>query len=238
MDKHFKVESISKTDRPNQTVFAALHQCYSENFVWTEEFPSEHSCGDIIVKRLLNGNRGHFSPLESANIVLNYGHFPHSVMQQVRTHRHLSFSVQSFRYSGQRISDAALDSSLIDKVFYLRPVGDYKSRDGKKYYYSLEQRLDDIYYCHQAAIRYADRIEQGFSEEHARSLVPFDVRQNWIMTANARSLMHLLDMRWKADAQIECQWLCDLTWHHFSRWMPEVAEWYLDNRAKRGRLAP
>jgi len=177
--------------------------------------------------------------LEHPQIVLNFGWFPHSTMQQMRTHRvGVSFDCQSGRYTGQRIVDVANGDRNIDEVFYLRPVGDYTDRQGKKYTYTLGQRLQDENWCKEASIRYLERIKQGFSEEHARGLIPFDVRQHWVMSANARSLMHILDLRWKADAQLECQQLCDLVWPHFEAWMPAIAEWYKDNRAKKARLSP
>ncbi|MGL5194103.1 MAG: FAD-dependent thymidylate synthase, partial [Chroococcales cyanobacterium] len=52
-------------------------------------------CGELIVKRLLAGERGHYGPIEHVGIVFNCGFFPHSVMQQIRTHRvGISFDVQ------------------------------------------------------------------------------------------------------------------------------------------------
>ncbi|XDE62527.1 FAD-dependent thymidylate synthase [Arthrospira platensis BEA 1257B] len=56
---------------------------------------SELEAGEIIVKRLLAGERGHYGPLEHPSITFNCGYFPHSVMQQARTHRvGISFDVQ------------------------------------------------------------------------------------------------------------------------------------------------
>ena len=51
-------------------------------------------------------------------------------------------------------------------------------------------------------------------------------------------LMHLLDLRWKKDAQLEAQKLCELLYCHFEAWMPAVAQWYQENRAKKARLSP
>ncbi|MGK7899778.1 MAG: thymidylate synthase (FAD), intein-containing, partial [Xenococcus sp. (in: cyanobacteria)] len=61
MDK-FRVEVIAKTPNPQQVIYAALHQDYSEGFVFDEQdnLPSEKKCGEIIVKRLLAGDRGHY----------------------------------------------------------------------------------------------------------------------------------------------------------------------------------
>ncbi len=241
MDRFFKVEVLSQTPNPHQVIYAAMHQDYAESFVWDERdrFPDEAEAGEVIVKHLLAGNRGHYGPLEHPQIVLNCGFFPHSTMQQIRTHRvGISFDVQSFRYSGKRIMDVIEGKRDLEEVFYLRPVGFYSDRQGKHYEYTETLRQEDLDWCLKASERYALRIEQGFSEEHARSIIPFDVRQHWVMSANVRSLMHLLDLRWKLDAQLEAQQLCELIWNSFHAWVPAVAGWYEANRAKKAKLAP
>jgi thymidylate synthase (FAD) len=240
MDR-FTVAVLSQTPNPQQTIYAAMHQDYAEGFVWDERdrFPPEEKAGDLVIKNLLAGNRGHYGPLEHPQIVLNCGWFPHSTMQQIRTHRvGVSFDVQSFRYTGSRILDVVNGKRDLEDVFYLRPVGSYSDRQGKKYDYTPELRQQDLDWCLQACHRYAERIAQGFAEEHARGLIPFDVRQHWVMSANVRSLMHLLDLRWKADAQLEAQKLCEAIWPHFQTWVPAIAHWYETNRLKKARLSP
>lgn len=144
----------------------------------------------------------------------------------------------SFRYTGKRILDVINGERDVEEVFYLRPEGRYSDRQGKHYEYTQALRQQDLEWCLEACKRYYQRIQQGFSEEHARGIIPFDVRQHWIMSANVRSLMHLLDLRWKADAQLEAQELCELIWPHFQAWVPAIAEWYESNRLKKARLAP
>jgi len=241
IDPYFRVEVITKTPNPQQVTYAAMHQDYAEGFVWDERdrFPDEDKAGEFVVKRLLSGNRGHYGSLEHAKIVFNCGWFPHSTMQQIRTHRvGISFDCQSFRYTGQKIVDAANGDRDVEEVFYLRPVGEYTDRQGKRYNYSAIQRVDDALYCRDAAKRYRDRIYDGFAEEHARGIIPFDVRQHWVVSVNVRSLMHLLDLRGKADAQLEAQQLCDLIYPHFEEWVPAIADWYTKNRKGKARLAP
>ncbi|MEB3289439.1 MAG: FAD-dependent thymidylate synthase [Leptolyngbya sp.] len=240
MDR-FTVEVISQTTNPQQTMYAAMHQDYAEGFVAHERdtWPSEERCGNILVNNLLKGGRGHYGPLEHPQIVFNIGWFPHSTMQQIRTHRvGISFDVQSFRYTGQRILDVVDGKREVEEVFYLRPLGFYGDRQGKKYEYTAEARQQDIEWCLEASRRYKQRIEAGFAEEHARGLIPFDIRQHWVMSANVRSVMHLLDLRWKADAQLEAQKLCEEIWPHFQAWVPAIAAWYEENRLKKAKLSP
>lgn len=240
MDK-FCIEKIAATPNPQQVIWAAMHQDYSEGFVWDEreKFPDEERAGELIVKHLLAGDRGHFGCLEHPQITVNVGYFPHSMMQQVRTHRvGVSFDVQSNRYTGQRIIDVATGKREVEDVFYLRPVGKYTNRQGKRYEYTSEQRQGDLDWCIQACQRYAEHFKNGVSEEHARGIIPFDVRQHFVLSCNTRSLMHLLDLRWKKDAQLEAQQFCELLYLQFEEWCPAIAQWYKENRAKKAKLSP
>jgi thymidylate synthase (FAD) len=177
--------------------------------------------------------------LEHPAITLNCGWFPHSVLQQARTHRiGCTFDSQSLRYTGQRITDAAEGIKPLEEVFYLRPVGMYTDRKGKKYEYTLSERETDLKICLNSAIRYRELIEKGFAEEHARGILPFDYRQHFVVSFSLRSLMHFLDLRAKLDAQEEIRVLCDLIWPHFESWTPEIAAWYKKNRLHRARLSP
>jgi thymidylate synthase (FAD) len=237
----FRVEVLAKTFNPQQVIYAAMHQDYTEAFVYDDRdrFPSEEKCGEIIVKRLLAGDRGHFGCIEHPQIVFNCGYFPHSVMQQARTHRTgVSFDVQSYRYTGMQVIDVVDGKKDIEDVFYLRPVGNYSDRTGKKYYYSPEQRLDDLQWCLEAAKRYKADFEAGMSEEHARGKVPFDYRQHFVVSFNLRSLLHFLDLRYKKDAQLEIQKLCEMMFPHLEEWTPAIAAWYKSTRLGKARLSP
>jgi len=162
---------------------------------------------------------------------------------------HNSWDVQSGRYTGQRIvkvvnSIQSLDLSnqehrdQLEDVFYLRPVGEHRDRQGKRYTYTEEQREADLEECFRAANKYAEKLELGYSEEHARGMLPFDTRQHFVVSFNCRSLMHFLDLRAKADAQQEIRHLCELMFVHFKAWMPEIAEWYYIHRWGKANLAP
>jgi thymidylate synthase (FAD) len=241
MDSRFRVDLIAATPHPQQCIYAAMHQDYSEGYVVDDRanWPEESRAGEIIVKRLLAGERGHYGPLEHGLIVLNAGWFPHSVMQQARTHRvGVSFDVQSFRYSGSRVVDCAEGRRALEEVFYLRPVGYYTDRQGKKYFYSPEERAKDLALCIVAARRYSAMMDAGMAEEHARSILPFDVRQHFVVSFSLRAFLHFLDLRAKLDAQLEIRQLCDLMWPHLQAWAPEIAAWYEKSRLHKARLAP
>jgi thymidylate synthase (FAD) len=177
--------------------------------------------------------------LEHPQITLNAGWFPHSVMQQARTHRvGVSFDCQSFRYTSERILNVASGKREIEEVFYLRPEGFYSDRQGKKYEYTKDMRIIDIARAYDAAGHYAHQIRQGMAEEQARGLLPFDTRQHFVVSFSLRALLHFLDLRSKLDAQMEIRHLCDLMWPHLQVWTPDVAEWYKTTRLHKARLAP
>jgi thymidylate synthase (FAD) len=238
-DPLFRVSILAQTPLPQTVIWQAMHQDYSEGFVADQEPPDETRAGDIAVKRLLSGERGHYGPLEHPQITFNVGWFPHSVMQQARTHRvGVSFDVQSMRYTGERIRQAANGELDLEEVFYLRPVGEYTDRQGKRYIYSAEERLVDLRLCRTAAGRYRDLLDAGFAEEHARGTLPFDYRQHFVVSFNLRSALHFLDLRSKADAQDEIRQLCGIIWPYVESWAPEIAGWYQRARWGKARLAP
>lgn len=241
MDSRFRVALVNATPNPQQCIYAAMHQDYSEEFVADERasWPDERQAGEICVRRLLHGDRGHFGPLEHPQITFNAGWFPHSVMQQARTHRvGVSFDVQSGRYTSGRILDVAAGVRPVEEVFYLRPVGDYGNRQGKRYRYTEEMRRVDLARCSDAASHYAHQMRQGMAEEQARGMIPFDVRQHFVVSFTLRALLHFLDMRSKADAQDEIRHLCALMWPWMETWAPEIAAWYQRSRWGKARLAP
>ncbi|MEN9231697.1 MAG: FAD-dependent thymidylate synthase [Thermostichus sp. DG02_5_bins_236] len=94
MDSLFQVVVLNQTPDPERVIYLAMHQDYSCKFVTVEErIPDQY--GEAVVKHLLEGNRGHYGPLEHPQITFGVGHFPHTVMQQARTHRvGISFDVQ------------------------------------------------------------------------------------------------------------------------------------------------
>ncbi|MCF2972332.1 FAD-dependent thymidylate synthase [Synechococcus sp. Nb3U1] len=258
MDSLFQVVVLNQTPDPERVIYQAMHQDYSPGFVTAEDrIPEKY--GEAVVKHLLEGNRGHYGPLEHPQITFGVGHFPHTVMQQARTHRvGISFDVQSFRYTGQQIS--VLGKSLIEgspaphasdtvvpleakleTLFYLPETvkeGKAKTRQGFK---PISPEAMDIIleqYRNQAIAYYRLVEECGLPYEDARNIIGYGIRQHFVVSFNCRSLMHFLDLRAKEDAQREIQQLCELIWPHFEAWCPHVAAWYYKNRWGKARLSP
>ena len=256
LDLKFAVEVLSKTERPNLLCYLAMHQDYSENFVWLEleklSSYSEAELGARIVRNCVN--KSHWGILEHPAITFNVINFPHSVMVQARTHRvGVSFDCQSQRYTSERIirladqlaqleQQSAPESrlcQLIEEVFYFRAIGSYFDREGNKYFYSESERNQDIMFTKQAVKFYADKVKNsGYAPEHARDTLTQNIRQHFVVTFNARSLLHFCDLRLPKDAQSEIRNLSSLIFQHFCEWMPEVAEVYTKKRLGKNLLAP
>lgn len=217
---------------------------YDNRLINLEWGTSQENKKDNITNNTVASNRAEFVSIKSVKYIgleptydLEIMHKDHNFIANNLV-VHNSFDVQSFRYTGNRIIQVVKGERNIEDVFYLRPVGNYTNRQGKHYFYSEKQRQEDLEWCLQACKLYQKRIEEGLSEEHARSIIPFDARQHFVMSCNARSLMHILDLRWKKDAQLEAQKLCELLYIHFEKWSPALAKWYKESRAQKARLSP
>lgn len=235
----FKIKTIAKTPNPQQIIYLAMHQCYSTGWIGGEPIPAEERCGNIIINQLLKGGRGHYGPLEHPQITLSCGWFPHSVMQQARTHRiGISFDCQSLRYTSEHILAVAKGELLPEEIFYLREEGEYCDRHGHSFTYTHELREKHLALLQDACCDYAESVAMGMPPEQARGMIPFDIRQHFVVSFNMRSLMHFLDLRSKADAQLEIQMLCELLLDEFRAWSPAIAAWYEESRWGKARLAP
>lgn len=144
----------------------------------------------------------------------------------------------SGRYTSKRVLDVHTGHAQLSDVFYMRPLGPYRDRSGASYTYSEKLRMADYALCFAAVEQYAEKIRIGCSEEHARNVIPYCIRQNFVVSFNARSLMHFLDLRLKLDAQLEIRLMGDLMLAHFRDWMPELAAWYSEKRLGKALLAP
>lgn len=236
-DPLIKVSTLAATANPQFLCWLSMHQDYSSEPVADLEMKyPEHEYGRRLIGNCLK--YGHWGVLEHPSITLSCAYFPHSVLQQARTHRvAVSFDCQSFRYT----SDSLLKISStedVEKAIYFRPAGWYTDRQGKKYEYNEVDRDYDILRAWYAIEHYQSKIKAGMSEEHARGMLPFDYRQHFVVTFNPRSLLHFCDLRYKADAQLEIQWLAQGIFEQFSLWMPAIANYYGSTRLNKARLSP
>lgn len=233
----FRVELVAATERPQQLVYIHLHNDYSEEFCADTSLP-EDRCGEIAVDRLLKGNRGHYGPLEGPQLSLAV-QADHNTIMQLRTHRvGCSFDVQSMRYTGSRIEKAATGEIPVEDVFYVRPAGKYRDRQGQAYDWTDDDVEESYAIALSSALDYLRLRQRGVPEEHARGVLLTSYFQNAVISANLRAWLHLLDVRLKADAQFEARALMELIALQVQRWVPEIYGWYSECRRGKALLAP
>jgi len=238
LDSEMKVVKLQAYPNPEQVIWQAGRNDYSEEPIHEKEVPVQSKCGEWIVNSLLSNERGHYGCLEHPQITLSCSGFVHNVIVQARTHRiGTTWDVQSQRYTGKRIEKVANNTLLPEKVFYVRPPGYYINRQGKKYQWTEEDYVRELQLCKEAAIRYAER-SSDMAEEHLRDYLPQNVRQNFVSSFNLRSVLHFLDLRAKKDAQLEIQALCEAIVPILRIWTPSVWSYYEEKRLYKARLSP
>ena len=217
MLENIKVEIASATPNPQRICAMAMHNDYSDQFILEEEKwvnLDESKAGERLVKHALK--YGHFGVLEHPQLSLAFKQIPHSVMQQLRTHRTgVTFDVQSSRYTGQRYVNwyrRNKDNYMTEEskrefedLFYIRPEGVYQDRFGNKIdfhndmrYHQLVEQMVSVYFLIEKYL-----IQEKMPFEMFRDFIPAGYRQNMVVSANARSWMHLLDRRLPKNAQVE-----------------------------------
>lgn len=218
---------------------------YYEGFVYCAKV----STGALLIRR--NGVTTISGNCEHAQITIGFKGFPHSVMQQLRTHRTgCTFDVQSTRYTGKRFlswynkhqNNFYSDQSYkgFEELFYMRPVGEYADRFGHKIDFNEQIRKSLL---RKELLYFIDFIENYM----IKSNIPFEMardhyfagyRQNFVMSANARTCMHLLDLRLPKNAQLEINIAMEGLLEQCKIWMPEVFNWYEEKRARKNKIAP
>jgi thymidylate synthase (FAD) len=251
-DSYFKVRVANKSPYPQITAYLAALNDYSDDdafdrifghkdYLFKDPFHDRELTEAIAGERIVNNclKYGHWGVIEHNSLVFMVSGFPHEVMQQLRTHRHASFDVVSGRYTGQRIIDVALGKRSVEEVYYVRPEGHYEDRNGAKYFWSEDQRQQDLAELLRHSKRYAMRKSQGLSEEHCRGVnTSYSIRQNFVFSANARGHMHLAEIRSTNDVQIETRKCSAMMYPHLLEWMPEVFGYHQEKRLGKNKLAP
>lgn len=238
-----QVEILESTDKPEEIVCRAARGDYSSEWVGpNQSFATvmESVEGDTIKDKretLLDHlmRSGHWGPFEHPQATFAVRGVSRACMAQLTRHRHASFDVMSLRYV-----DLSEEESLNDRFTYPESFTENQtvSREGvEEISLPAEDRVeiaDEVYEtCMEA---YSDLIETGVPKEDARMLLPIGTKVNLTFSMNARALMHLLDMRLKADAQWEIRHVSKRVLEESQDWMPYTFERYEENHPY--KLAP
>ena len=230
------VDVVAATRDPELVVWICAHQDVSEGFALHDRKPEEP--GPAIVKNLLQ--RGHYGPFEHPQITFNIAGISRACLAQLTRHRiGVSFDVQSLRYTApvsrdpRATRDFAHPPYLFDEErAHARGVGKVKVDD--------VGLVKEIYQKHyeESLKAYRELLMLGVPPEDARLVLPEGFKVNLTMSVNARSLMHILDLRLPPNAQWEIRELCEALLFIAEEWMPHTFKWYRENRAYKHKLAP
>lgn len=230
-----RVEVIEATSDPEKLVWICAHQDYTANFALDDPVPQDP--GAAIVKHLLL--RGHYGPFEHPQISFNIGGISRACLAQLTRHRiGTTFDVQSHRYTKADEAEPTPEYFVFPPYLasgaqaHARGVGRVEVTDAP----AAAQIMTEAYTHSLAA--YKKLLAMGVPAEDARMVLPEGTLINLTMSVNARSLMHVLDMRLPPNAQWEIRDLCEKLLALAEEWMPATFRWYRENRAYKHKLAP
>jgi thymidylate synthase (FAD) len=214
------MESIDYDDRDEQRVQELRDYTFPKDH---ETFlPNQAATHAFIEKQL---SRGHFGLWEHPQITIAIEGVSRATMAQITRHRHMTFDVQSQRYVDFSDKEPLLPKSLMDEANISREVGlsDLDDRTKEKYSYLYEERAQEAFEAYQSM------VDAGVPKEDARFVLPVGTPVNITMSGNARTMMHVLNLRQKANAQWEIRELSNMIVDELKEWMPYTAAWWEEN---------
>lgn len=260
-----EVTVLRKTENPERLVCQAARGDYFEGYVGDTSYSKlmanvdydelqkcetapvlEAKTKSFIEKQL---SRGHYGPWEHPQITFTVKGVSRVTMAQITRHRLMSFDVQSMRYADFSEADPVIPVTLLSPEERLEKYPHlFDDLEDASNYYERHSGELDISERTRANLRcaYEEQVEQSFETYHnmvdagipkedARFVLPLGTPVNMTFSGNARTLMHLMDMRKKPNAQWEVRELSEQLFEELRDWMPYTFEWY-DNRPH--KLAP
>lgn len=248
-----EVRLLNATENPERLVCQAARNDYMEEYVGETAFAEVMADIDgetlaekkeTLVHRLLA--HGHFGPFEHPHATFAIEGVSRSCMAQLTRHRHASFDIQSMRYvefdeadpdPGEiyvripELDEAGLAGRNAELAEKHRDLSDPELLDRRRerYHESIEASFD----------AYGDLLELGVAPENARMVLPIGTTVNIVVTLNARTLMHVGDLRAAADAQWEIRDMTEQMLDLAAEWCPHTFEYYrAEMQGRKNRLAP
>jgi len=177
-------------------------------------------------------SRGHYGPFEHPQITFAIKGVPVFTERQLIRHRHLTFDVQSMRYADFSDAPYTVPKSMTDPEHFSREQGlseisDEAREEARELY---EQEMDRSFE------KYQELLDLGIPKEDARGLLGLGTEVNLSTSGNARTFLHLLDMRRKANAQRNIREMSEAMLDELFDWMPSTYSYYSEHGPN--RLSP
>lgn len=228
------VTTVTSTPNPEETICRAARGDYMTAF--QGEMPFDEVMASVdgetiddkkrsLIHQLLQ--RGHFGPFEHPSITFGVDSISRVCMAQLTRHRHASFDVQSLRYTAPG-ADEPITSDSVGEYIVIPP--DCRDTDAES---ALREAAVQSFGTYQTL------LANGVRKEDARFALPLATAVNMTVSMNARMLLHLFDMRLKADAQDEIISLSRRMLVEASSWMPITIRYYDQEMSPRkNQLSP
>jgi thymidylate synthase (FAD) len=248
-----KVDVVKATDQPEELVCRAARGDYFEGYVgdtsYSElmegvDYDERHAestdtelqakTRSFIESQL---SRGHYGPWEHPSITFTVKGVSRVTMAQITRHRHMSFDVQSQRYVDFSETEAVVPATLLsddarhehypnvydeDGEHFNRDEGHFDMPEDQRSYWKNAYET----YTTQALDFYEDMVAAGIPKEDARFVLPVGTPVNMTFSGNARTMLHLLDMRRKQNAQWEIRELSERLLSELFEWCPYTFKYY------------
>ena len=170
-------------------------------------------------------SRGHYGPMEQSSITFTVKNVSRSLMAQITRHRHLTFDVQSQRYVDFSDTEAITPESLLNPDHFSREDGMLDITEEEQT--ELREKYETI--TTEQFEYYEELVDAGIPKEDARFVLPIGTPVNMTFSGNARTMMHVLNLRQKATSQWEIRELSNMVAEHLETWMPYTFEWWEEN---------
>jgi thymidylate synthase (FAD) len=170
-------------------------------------------------------SRGHYGPWEHPQITFTVKNVSRSLMAQITRHRHLTFDVQSQRYVDFSDTEAITPESLLNTDHFSREDGMLDITEEEQT--ELREKYETI--TTEQFEYYEKLVDAGIPKEDARFVLPIGTPVNMTFSGNARTMMHVLNLRQKATSQWEIRELSNMVAEHLESWMPYTAHWWKEN---------
>lgn len=196
-----KVTLISHTLNPEQTVAAAIRQCYSGKGGAELKEKTDSKTRERLINQVVSS--GHLSTIEHASFTFALEGISRACTHQLVRHRIASFSQQSQRYV--RFKEGKFNFIVPPSI---------------KGQVELEKKFEQ--YIKNIGRFYHELIEGGVPPEDARYLLPNATETKIVVTMNARSLLNFFQERLCTRAQWEIRFLAQKMLKEIMKTAPQI----------------
>jgi thymidylate synthase (FAD) len=197
--RSLRVELLRYTTGSEEIVAMGAKLCYYSADIQELKAGIEGEDQSKFIQKLIE--MGHYSPIEHASFTFGVEGVSRSLLAQITRHRLASFSVQSQRYVSE------LGSNNPDGVFdYIIPAQIVDL--GDEYIKIFSDQMKQIQSWYDFWVKtLGDRGQE--SNEDARFVLPNAAETKFILTMNARELLHFFSLRCCNRAQWEIRALAE-----------------------------